>query len=86
MVRSTKTVVEHSDTPTGDGSQDYVVVGHSSDWLLYESEPTFEAFRETLASQMSVTLMALSYAGLAVRFPSSVCLVGPFDPPTTQGS
>lgn len=73
-------------TTSGDGTQDYVIVGHSSDWLLYESEPSFEVFQETLASQMSVTLMALQYAGLAVRFPSSVCLVGPFDAPTTPGS
>lgn len=73
-------------TTSGDGTQDYVIVGHSSDWLLYESEPSFEVFQETLASQMSVTLMALQYAGLAVRFPSSGCLVGPFDAPTTPGS
>jgi HK97 family phage major capsid protein len=67
---------------SGDGSQDYVIVGYSNDWLLYESEPTFQAYHETLAAQMSVTLLGLEYAGLAVKYPSSICLVGPFDAPS----
>jgi HK97 family phage major capsid protein len=71
---------------SGDGSQDYVILGHSPDWLLYESLPNFEAYQETLAAQMSVALIGWQYAALLVRFPTSVCLVGPFDAPTTPGS
>jgi hypothetical protein len=71
---------------SGTGSQDYVILGHSPDWLLYESLPNFEVNKGQLAAQMSVELIAWQYAALAVRYPSSVCLVGPFDPPTTPGS
>jgi HK97 family phage major capsid protein len=73
-------------TTSGNGSQDYVILGHSPDWLLYESLPNFQAYMQTLAGQMSVLLVAMQYAALAVRYPSSVCLVGPFNAPTTPGS
>lgn len=73
-------------TNSGSGNQDYVVLGHSPDWLLYESLPNFQAYPETYAGQMSVLLVAMQYAALLVRYPSSVCLVGPFSPPTVQGS
>jgi hypothetical protein len=46
----------------------------------------FNLYRETLASQMSVVLLGSRYAALAVRYPTSVCLVGPFNAPTTPGS
>ena len=54
--------------------------------MLYESEPQFEVDKQTFATTMSVELIAWTYTTLAVRYPASVCLVGPFDPPTTQGS
>ena len=54
--------------------------------LLYEGPLNFQVFRETLANQLSVVLMGWQYAALAVRYPSSVCLVGPFNAPTTPGS
>jgi HK97 family phage major capsid protein len=73
-------------TTSGTGTQDYVILGHSPDWLLYESLPNFEVNKQQLAAQMSVELIAWQYAALAVRYPSSVCLVGPFNPPTTPGS
>lgn len=68
-------------TTSGSGAQDYVILGHSPDWLLYESPPNFESYKETLASQMSVALLGWQYAVLVVRYPSSICLVGPFDAP-----
>lgn len=71
---------------SGNGSQDYVILGHSPDCLLYEGPLNFQVFRETLANQMSVVLLGWQYAALAVRYPSSVCLVGPFNAPTTPGS
>jgi HK97 family phage major capsid protein len=73
-------------TTSGNGSQDYVILGHSNDWLLYESVLNFMADRQSLATQMSVNLIAWRYAALIVRYPSSVCLVGPFNAPTTPGS
>ena len=73
-------------TNSGSGNQDFVVVGHSPDWLLYESLPSFNAYPETYAGQMSVLLVAAQYAALLVRYPSSICLVGPYSPPTTPGS
>ena len=81
-------VILHVNVPTNSasGNQDYVILGHSPDWLLYESLPSFQAHLETLAGQMSVLLVSMQYAALLVRYPSSVCLVGPFSPPTTPGS
>jgi HK97 family phage major capsid protein len=74
-------------TTSGSGSQDYVILGHSSDWLLYEGPLNFQVAKEQLAYSMSVNLIAWRYATLVVRYPSSVCLVGPFNNPgTTQGS
>jgi HK97 family phage major capsid protein len=70
----------------GSGEQDYILLLYAPDLLLYESIPTFETYRETLAGQMSVVLVARSYAALAVRYSSSVVLVGPFDEPIVQGS
>ena len=71
---------------SGSGSQDYVILGHSPDWLLYEGLPSFEVYKEQLANQMSVVLIGCQYAALVVRYPSRVCLVGPFNAPTTPGS
>ncbi|MGO9349980.1 MAG: phage major capsid protein [Mycobacterium sp.] len=71
---------------SGNGSQDYVIVGHSDDWLLFETLPTFESFKETAAANMSVTLIGREYMALVVRYPSSVCLVGPYSAPVTPGS
>ncbi len=73
-------------TNSGSGSQDYVILGHSSDWLLYEGPWNFMVDKEQLVSQMSVNLIAWRYAALAVRYSSSVCLVGPFNAPTVPGS
>jgi HK97 family phage major capsid protein len=73
-------------TNSGSGNQDYVILGHSKDWLLYEGPLNFQANRETLAAQMSVEVIGWKYAALAPRYPSSICLVGPFSPPTTPGS
>jgi hypothetical protein len=41
-------------TNSGSGDQDYVILGHSQDWLLYESEPQFEVDKQTFATTMSV--------------------------------
>jgi hypothetical protein len=71
---------------SGSGSQDYVILGHSSDWLLYEGPLNFQVAKEQLAYSMSVNLIGWRYAAFVVRYPSSVCLVGPFDTPTTPGS
>ena len=73
-------------TDAGSGEQDYILLLYTPDLLLYESIPTFEAFRETLAGQLSVVYVARSYAALAVKYSTSAVLVGPFDPPTVQGS
>jgi HK97 family phage major capsid protein len=73
-------------TTSGNGSQDYVILGHSQDWLLYEGELNYQVNRGTLAAQMSVVLVGWRYAALAVRYPASICLVGPFNAPTTPGS
>jgi hypothetical protein len=73
-------------TTSGNGSQDFVIVGHSADWLLYESLPNFQVNTQQLAAQMTVELIAWQYAALLVRYPSSICLVGPFNAPTTPGS
>lgn len=73
-------------TTSGSGSQDYIILGHAQDWLSYESLPNFEVYKETLANQMSVVLIGWQYAALMVRYPSSVCLVGLFNAPTTPGS
>jgi hypothetical protein len=54
--------------------------------LSYESLPNFEVYKETLANQMSVVLIGWQYAALVVRYPSSVCFLGPFNAPTTPGS
>jgi hypothetical protein len=71
---------------SGSGSQDYVILGHSQDWLLYEGPLNFQVDKQQLAYSMSVNLIAWRYAALVVRYPSSICLVGPFNPPTTPGS
>jgi hypothetical protein len=55
-------------TTSGSGSQDYIILGHSSDWLLYEGTLNFQVDKEQLASQMSVNLIAWRYAALAIRF------------------
>jgi HK97 family phage major capsid protein len=73
-------------TDAGSGEQDYILLLYTPDLLLYESIPAFEAHMETLAGQLSVLYVARSYAALAVRYSTSVVLVGPFDPPTIQGS
>ncbi len=73
-------------TSSGSGSQDYVILGHSSDWLLFEGPWNFMADKSSLAYQMSVNLIAYRYAALVVRYPTSVCLVGPFNAPTVPGS
>jgi len=39
-----------------------------------------------LANQMSVNLIGWRYTAFVVRYASSVCLVGPFNAPTTPGS
>ena len=68
-------------TTSGNGSEDYVILGHSPDWLLYESALHFNVYRGTLAASMSVIMVGWPYAALVVRYPSSVCLVGPFTAP-----
>jgi HK97 family phage major capsid protein len=73
-------------TTSGTGNQDYVIVGYSPDWLLYEGPLNFEVNKEPLAAQMSVALVSWRYAAFVARYPTSVCLVGPFSPPTTPGS
>ena len=74
-------------TTSGSGSQDYVILGHSPDWLLYEGPLNFQAFKETQAANMSVDVIGFKYAAFIPRYASSICLVGPFNNPgTTQGS
>jgi hypothetical protein len=63
-----------------------LIYPHQPDWLLYEGPLNFQVDKQQLAYQMSVNLIAWRYAALVVRYPSSVCLVGPFNPPTTPGS
>jgi hypothetical protein len=65
----------------GSGSQDYIIVGYSRDWLLAESEVAFTAY-EALAGQMSVLVQAVGYVAPVIRMASSIALVGPF----TSGS
>ncbi len=73
-------------TTSGSGSQDYVILGHSPDWLLYEGPWSLQVDKEQLTYSMSVNLIAWRYAGFIVRYPSSICLVGPFNAPATPGS
>jgi len=73
-------------TTSGNGSQDYVILGHSPDWLLYESALRFNVYRGTLAASMSVEMVGFCYAAFVVRYPTSICTVGPFNAPTTPGS
>jgi HK97 family phage major capsid protein len=73
-------------TNSGSGNQDFIILGHSKDWLLYEGPLNFMANRETLAANMGVEIIGYKYAAFIPRYPSSVCLVGPFSPPTTPGS
>jgi hypothetical protein len=65
-------------TNSGNGSQDYIILGHSQDWCLFEGPWQFQVATEQLAYQLSVALVAWRYAALAVKYPSSICLVGPF--------
>lgn len=71
---------------SGNGAQDFVILGHSPDWLLYESSLNFMMDKQQLAGSMSVNLIAWRYAAFVARYASSVCLVGPFSAPTTPGS
>jgi hypothetical protein len=71
---------------SGSGNEDYVILGHSPDWLLYEGPLNFQANKQTLAAQMSVEVVGFKYAAFVPRYTSSICLVGPFSPPTTPGS
>jgi HK97 family phage major capsid protein len=73
-------------TTSGSGNQDYVILGHSPDWLLYEGPLNFQATKGTLAQQMSVEVVGFKYAAFVPRYASSICLVGPFNAPTTPGS
>jgi HK97 family phage major capsid protein len=63
---------------SGSGSQDYIIVGYSKDWLLAESEVSFTAYQEALAAQMSVLVQAVGYVAPVIRLASSIALVGPF--------
>jgi hypothetical protein len=63
---------------SGGGSQDYIIVGYSRDWLLAESEVAFTAYQEVLAGQMSVLVQAVGYVAPVIRLASSIALVGPF--------
>ena len=63
---------------SGSGSQDYIIVGYSKDWLLAESEVAFTAYQEALAGQMSVLVQAVGYVAPVIRLASSIALVGPF--------
>jgi HK97 family phage major capsid protein len=67
---------------SGSGSQDYIIVGYSRDWLLAESDVAFTAYQQALAGQMSVLVQAVGYAAPLIRLASSIALVGPF----TSGS
>ena len=71
---------------SGSGSQDYIILGHTPDWLLYESPLNFQVDKQQLAYQMSVNLIGWQYCAFQVRYPSSVCLVGPFSAPVVPGS
>ena len=46
----------------------------------------FQAMKGTLAQQMSVEVVGFKYAAFVPRYASSICLLGPFNPPTTPGS
>ena len=73
-------------TTSGNGSQDFVILGHSPDWLLYQSPLNFQVDKEQLASSMSVNVIGWFYMAAVVRYASSVCLVGPFNAQVTPGS
>jgi HK97 family phage major capsid protein len=61
---------------SGSGSQHYIVLGHSSDWILFAGPLNFQVDKEPLANQMSVSLIAWRYSALVVRYPSRLCLLG----------
>ena len=67
---------------SGSGSQDYIIVGYSRDWLLAESEVAFTAYQEALSGQMSVLVQVVGYVAPLIRLASSIALVGRF----TSGS
>ncbi|MFZ0230544.1 MAG: phage major capsid protein, partial [Mycobacterium sp.] len=48
-------------TTSGSGNQDYVILGHSPDWLLYEGPLQFNAFKQTSAANMSVEVIGFKY-------------------------
>jgi HK97 family phage major capsid protein len=57
-------------------NQDPILVIRSTDSIFYESAPKSEAFRETLARQLSVLLRFYSYAAIhASRYPKSVSVI-----------
>lgn len=67
------------------GSQ-YLIVGVSSDLILW-SGPIEVAFSpETYANNMSVLVSAHQYLAFGLMYPSSVVIIGPLSVPTTPGS
>jgi HK97 family phage major capsid protein len=62
------------------GSQ-YLIVGVSSDLVLWSGPIDVSFYPQTFANQMSVLVTASQYAAFALTYPSSAVLVGPFSVP-----
>ncbi|MEU0691440.1 phage major capsid protein [Streptomyces uncialis] len=57
-------------------NEDRIIIARSSDVILFEGTPRAEAFRETLAGQLSVLLRFYNYAALhSERYPKSLSVV-----------
>ncbi|MYW66281.1 phage major capsid protein [Streptomyces sp. SID8379] len=58
-------------------NEDRIIVARTNDVLLYEGVLRAEAFRETLAGQLSVLLRVFNYAAIhAERYPKAVSVIG----------
>jgi Phage capsid family len=75
-------LVDANVSTTSGGSGDYVYVLRAKDLALWESEVHTRVAPQTLGGQLTVVCSLWRYAAFAVRYASSVALVGPFPAPT----
>jgi HK97 family phage major capsid protein len=75
-------IVVDPNVPTNSGgSGDYVFVMRARDLALWESGVQTLVSQQTLAGTMTVVCSLWAYAAFAVRYPTSVALVGPMPAP-----
>lgn len=69
-------------------NQDVVVVMKADDFVLYESVPRAEAFRDTKADSLSIYLRVYNYLAVLSRFPKSISIISGTGlvPPAFDGS